>query len=153
MPAAKAAWIALAAWMGFVGGVAWSQRATFAPVPEAQRLLVQSQWAAWYAQQPQHQGQPLLAWSEPSACPCSNLRAAADLLHRASAADIAVVPAPVGQSGMALFDGEGRLRFAGAADALDFCGTADSFEHWLAESDSPAAVMVAACPCDSTLSL
>jgi hypothetical protein len=54
---------------------------------------------------------------------------------------------------VALFDAEGRLRFAGAADALDFCSSTESFQHWLAEADAPVAVMVASCPCDETLRL
>lgn len=153
MPAAKAAWIALAAWMGFVGGVAWQQRAVIKPVPETQRSAVLAKWAAWYAKQAHVPGQALMAWSEPSACACSDSTAAAELLHRASTASIDVVPVADGQRGIALFDAEGRLRYAGAADALAFCSTEKSLNHWLENAAAPAAVMVSACPCDESLSL
>jgi hypothetical protein len=151
LPTSSSAWVVLASWLAFVGGVGVAALPRAAPAldgSDRERLL-----AAWAPVLDEARADSATLWlGGPRACPCS-AESSARLGEWAARLGVAVRVAEDAPDGIALVDGDGRLRYVGDADALAAqCSGAGGLRPWFESSagrdDRAAAVLVTApCPC------
>ena len=137
------AWLVLAAWAGLMAGVGAALRPVeprLLPAVEADALV-----AAWSGVVDRVvPGRPALYLGKAD-CPCdAGARRTITDWARTEALELREAP---GLSGIALADGEGRLRYAGDPTALTVhCGGLSGFRAWWSGPVTPP-VLTAPCAC------
>lgn len=151
-PSPRVAWVAVVAWAGFIAGVGaaikpagpvWADEATTAVMRAAWMPHVEEAVARTPAQ-----AQVVFGQADPCACDESGMR---QLRRWAEQSGLAIQDVDDAPAGVALIDAEGRLRYAGDADALTTsCAGLSGFKYWWAPVDSRVSVVAqftAPCGC------